>query len=59
VTSFTVQKGDEVLRSKISEKHQAKQEFEDAIADGKDAFLVSQSELYSDVLSVEVGNLEP
>jgi len=41
------------------EKQNAKEEFNNALNQNKDAYLVSQSDLYQDVLSVEVGNLEP
>lgn len=54
-----VRKGSEVLKSKIMEKQNAKEEFNNALNQNKDAYLVSQSDLYQDVLSVEVGNLEP
>jgi len=45
VTSFTVRKGNELLRSRIMEKNQAKQEFSEALDNNKDAYLVSQSDL--------------
>lgn len=41
------------------EKEQGKQIFDQAIRDNKDAQYVSQSNEQSDILTVDVGNLEP
>lgn len=57
VTDFTCEVDGKVLKGECQEKQQAKDTYDDAIAEGHGAYLLEEKK--ADVLSVSVGNLPP
>ena len=59
MTSLTATIGDKVIQSKIQEKEEAKEEYDDAIAGGHAAIIAEKSEKRKDAISLKLGNLLP
>ena len=59
VTNIYFKLGDKEVSSKIALKDKAKEKYEDAIAGGKAAVLVEESEKSKDVLQMTVGGIQP
>ncbi|KAF4635477.1 hypothetical protein G7Y89_g2626 [Cudoniella acicularis] len=57
VVSFTCHVDDKVLRGLVKEKVKAKQIFDDAVAKGETAGLLTQADEASDVFSTKLGNI--
>ncbi|HEY9680229.1 MAG TPA: VIT domain-containing protein [Oculatellaceae cyanobacterium] len=57
VSSFEMRVGDRVIEGKVDERSQARQQYSQAIAEGKRAALLEQER--EDVFTVQVGNLPP
>jgi Ca-activated chloride channel family protein len=57
VSSFEMRVGDRVVKGKVEERAQARQQYTQAIAEGKRAALLEQER--DDVFTVQVGNLPP
>lgn len=50
---------DKTIVGKIFEKNEAKKKYDQAIADGKQASLVTEDDRHSDVLTMKLGNIKP
>ena len=57
VCGFQVKIADRIIRGKLEEKEEARDTYDDALAAGKSAFLLEQSNDSSDVFKISVGNL--
>nr|XP_060636583.1 von Willebrand factor A domain-containing protein 5A [Anolis sagrei ordinatus] len=47
------------IEAQIREKKQAEQEYEDAVTEGREAFLLEREENTSDIFTISLGNLPP
>ncbi|XP_062813696.1 von Willebrand factor A domain-containing protein 5A [Anolis carolinensis] len=47
------------IEAQIREKKQAEQEYEDALSEGREAFLLGREEHTSDIFTISLGNLPP
>eukprot|EP01129_Flabellula_baltica_P000835 TRINITY_DN1077_c0_g1_i4.p1 TRINITY_DN1077_c0_g1~~TRINITY_DN1077_c0_g1_i4.p1 ORF type:complete len:819 (-),score=208.03 TRINITY_DN1077_c0_g1_i4:15-2471(-) len=60
VTKFEVEINGEVIRGVVKEKEEAKDDYDDAIAEGKSAFMMEQTEsTKGNLYEISVGNLAP
>lgn len=59
VYHFQAQVGGKTIVASLKEKEQAKDEYDDAISSGRQAFLLHEDESSSDVFRCSVGNLPP
>ena len=59
MTCLTATIGDKVIQSKIQEKEEAKEKYDDAIAGGHAAIIAEKSEKRKDAISLKLGNLLP
>ncbi|XP_070684920.1 von Willebrand factor A domain-containing protein 5A-like [Pempheris klunzingeri] len=59
VCHFSAQIGQKQIVAEVKEKQQAREEYDDALSSGQQAFLLEESEQSPDVFSLSVGSLPP
>ena len=59
VSTVTVEINDKVIETKIMEKEEAKEKYSDSVSSGNTAALVEYDEEVSDVLSINLGSIQP
>ncbi|CDW91786.1 UNKNOWN [Stylonychia lemnae] len=59
IGNLSVQIGDQIIEGKILRKKQARQQYDDAIAQGKTAVLAEENEMKQDSIQLLIGNLLP
>ncbi|XP_038129090.1 von Willebrand factor A domain-containing protein 5A-like [Cyprinodon tularosa] len=59
VCHFSAQVGKTQIVAKVKEKQEAKEEYDDALSSGQQAFLLEESEESPDIFSLKVGSLPP
>jgi hypothetical protein len=58
LTSFSVQKNDNIIHGEVAEKEEAKATYDEALASGQGGYLLQEEGELKDVFSLKVGNLQ-
>ncbi|XP_033832812.1 von Willebrand factor A domain-containing protein 5A-like isoform X1 [Periophthalmus magnuspinnatus] len=59
VCHFSAKVGDTLIVAEVKEKKQAREEYDDALSSGQQAFLLEESDQSPDIFSMSVGSLSP